>query len=138
MLLIARTIGYEPVIDQTMQMMFGPAFLNSPNNERAIERWRGIITSNSRTGIYRAGQAIFRRPNVLPLLGAIRTPTLLMTGADDMPTPVEAARRARQAIPNAELTVIPAAGHSSPVEQPDTVTERLASFIAAHAAVPAS
>jgi pimeloyl-ACP methyl ester carboxylesterase len=138
MLLIARTIGYEPVIDRTLQMMFGPAFLNNPNNEQAIERWRGIATSNSRVGVYRAGQAIFQRPNVLPLLGAIRTPTLLMTGSDDTPTPVDAARRAQQAIPKAELTVIPAAGHSSPIERPEAVTERLESFIAAHTAVPAS
>ena len=138
MLLVARTIGYEPVIDRTMQMMFGPAFLNNPENEQAIKRWRGIITSNSRIGVYRAGQAIFRRPNVLPLLGTIRTPTLLMTGADDLPTPVDAARRAQQAIPNAELTVIPAAGHSSPVECPDAVTKRLESFLAAHTAVSAA
>jgi pimeloyl-ACP methyl ester carboxylesterase len=118
--------------------MFGPAFLNNPNNEQAIERWRGIATSNSRVGVYRAGQAIFRRPNVLPLLGAVRTPTLLMTGADDTPTPVDAARRAQQAIPEAELTVIPAAGHSSPIERPEAVTGRLDAFITAHTAVPAS
>ena len=138
MLLVARTIGYEPVIDRTMRMMFGPAFLSNPDNERLIKRWRGIITSNSRVGVYRVGQAIFRRPNVLPLLGAVRTPTLLMTGADDMPTPVETARRAQQAIPDAELAIIPAAGHSSPIEQPEAVTKRLTSFLAAHAAVPAS
>lgn len=138
MLLIARTIGYGPVIDRTMQLMFGPAFLNNPDNERTIERWRGIMTSNNQTGVYRAGTAIFRRPNVLPLLGAIRTPTLLMTGADDIPTPIEAARKAQRAIPNAEMTVIPAAGHSSPVEHPEAVTQALDTFVTAHSAASVS
>lgn len=138
MLLTARYIGYEPVIDRTMRLLFGPAFLNNPDNERAIKRWRGIMTSNDREGIYRAGKAIFRRPNVLPLLGAVRTPTLLMTGADDIPTPVEAARAAQRAIPGAELAVIPAAGHSAPIERPHAVTTQIETFLAAHAAAPAS
>ena len=136
MLFVARYWGYAPVIDRAMQLMFGPAFLNDPANEREIERWRGIIASNDALGVYRAGQGIFRRPNVRPLLGAIRTPTLLVTGADDMVTPVEHARRTQQAIPKAELRILPATGHTAPVERPEAVTDALTTFITAHATAP--
>lgn len=138
MLFIARYLGYERVIDRTMALMFGPAFRNNPANERAVERWRGIIASNDPRGIYRAGQGIFQRPNVLPLLGAATVPTLLLTGADDVVTPVDAARATQQALARAELRVLPAAGHTAPVERPDAVTAALERFLAAPAAVPAS
>jgi pimeloyl-ACP methyl ester carboxylesterase len=44
------------------------------------------------------------------------------------------ARRAQQAIPDAELAVIPAAGHTAPVENPEAVTNALDAFITAHSA----
>lgn len=137
MLMIARYIGYVPVIDRAMPLLFGPAFLNDPAHEKEVERWKGIIMSNDRVGVYRAGHGIFDgRPSLLPQLGAIQTPTLLLAGADDVSIPVEKTRLAHERLPNAELLVVPAAGHSSPVERPEAVTQALARFIAAHAAVP--
>lgn len=136
MLFIARYVGYGPVVDRALSLLFGPAFLNDPDNEQEIERWKGIIMSNDRVGVYRAGHGIFNRPSLLPQLGAIETPTLLLTGADDVSTPVEKARLAHERLPNSKLLVIPAAGHSSPVERPDAVTQALERFIAEHAAVP--
>lgn len=137
MLFIARYIGYAPVIDRVMSLSFGPAFLNDPENEQKVERWKGIIMSNDPVGVYRAGHGIFRRSNVLPQLGAAETPTLLVTGADDIPTPVEQARRTHERLPQSELTVIPASGHSSPIERPDAVTQAIERFITERAPVPA-
>lgn len=137
MLLTARLLGYRPVISRTLEMLFGPAFLNHPDKQDEIERWKGIIMSNDRTGIYRAGMGIFHRPNALPQLGAVETPALLLTGADDIPTPVENAKKAHAKLPNSELTIIPAAGHSSAIERPRAVTEALETFIGKHSAVPA-
>ena len=137
MLTVARWLGYAPVIDRTLQMLFGPAFLNNPETQQEVERWKGILQSNDRTGIYRAGMGIFHRPDALPQLGAVQTPTLLLTGADDIPTPVEKARKAHDKLPNSELVVLPAAGHSSAMERPDAVNEALIRFIGAHSSVPA-
>jgi pimeloyl-ACP methyl ester carboxylesterase len=136
MLFTARYVGYDWVLDQVMQRMFGPAFLDDPANARERERWRGIIASNDPRGVYRAGTGIFRRPTVLPLLGAIQTPTLLVAGADDVVAPVTHVRRAQQALPDAELAILPAAGHTAPVESPEAVTNALDAFITAHSATP--
>lgn len=138
MLITARFLGYRPVIDRVLPLFFGPAFLNDPDKQHERERWMGILQSNDREGVYRAGLGIFRRPNALPQLGAVRTPTLLLTGADDVPTPVEKARKAHEVLPNSELVVVPAAGHSSPIEQPEAVTDALRRFLHEHAAVPAT
>lgn len=137
MLFTARYVGYGPVIDRALPMLFGPAFLNDPARQDDIERWKGIIMSNDRVGIYRAGQGIFRRPSVLPLLGAVQHPTLLLAGADDVSTPAEAMRTAHDRIPGSEFVVLPATGHSSPIEQPDAVNDTLRRFIGQHSAVPA-
>ena len=137
MLLIARYIGYTPLMSRVMPLLFGPAFLKNPENKQETERWEGIIMSNDRLGVYRAGHGIFHRPSVLPQLGAVQTPTLLLTGADDLPTPVEKARLAHERLAESELAVIPAAGHSSPIERPDAVTAALERFLAKHSAVPA-
>ena len=137
MLVAARFLGYEVVMDRVLPLFFGPAFLNDPEKRQEVKRWKGIIMSNDRVGVYRAGMGIFHRPDALPQLGAVQTPTLLLTGADDIPTPVEKARLAQAQIPDAELKIIPAAGHSSVVERPEVVTPHIASFIDAHAAVPA-
>lgn len=136
MLLAARFLGFEVVMDRVLPLFFGPAFLNNPDTRHEVERWKGIIMSNDRVGVYRAGMGIFHRPDALPQLGAAQTPTRLITGADDIPTPVEKARLAQAQIPGAELTIIPAAGHSSVVERPEVVTPHIASFIDAHARAP--
>lgn len=137
MLFIARYVGYAPLIDRVMALSFSPAFLNNPENEREIERWKGIIMSNDPVGVYRAGRGIFRRPSVLPHLGAAETPTFLLTGVDDIPAPVEKMRRAHERLPNAEHALLPATGHASPIERPDAVTHAIEHFITAHSAVPA-
>lgn len=136
MLTTARLFGYTPVISRTMELLFGPAFLNNPENQNEVQRWKGIIMSNDRTGVYRAGVGIFHRPNVLPQLGAVQTPTLLLTGTNDIPTPPEKAQKAHEKLPHSELTIIPAAGHSSAIERPYAVTEALQQFIGTHTAVP--
>lgn len=54
------------------------------------------------------------------LLATIQVPTLLLWGAHDQRSPLSVAEHFRRAIPRAELTVIPSAGHVSNMEQPNT------------------
>lgn len=65
------------------------------------------------------------------LLPTIRVPTLLLWGEGDQRSPIEVAERFRDAIPNAELQIIPAAGHVSNMEQPDAFTAHVRRFLAA-------
>jgi pimeloyl-ACP methyl ester carboxylesterase len=63
------------------------------------------------------------------LLPTIRVPTLLLWGEGDQRSPIEVAERFRDAIPNAELQIIPAAGHVSNMDQPDLFTSHVRRFL---------
>ena len=58
-------------------------------------------------------------------VSAIRTPTLVIAGADDVATPPEDGRFLAGSIPGAELTVLPGCSHLANVEQPDLFTRAL-------------
>jgi pimeloyl-ACP methyl ester carboxylesterase len=57
-------------------------------------------------------------------------PTLVIVGADDVPTPVDKAKRIAARIPGARLEIVPEAGHSSTVEQPAAISALLEEFLA--------
>jgi 3-oxoadipate enol-lactonase len=56
-------------------------------------------------------------------LGAIRAPTLLITGADDLVTRPEHARLICGSISESRLVVIPQAAHLANIEQPVAVIQ---------------
>ncbi len=69
------------------------------------------------------------RPDSRPGLGAIPCPTLILVGDSDELTPPERAAEIADGIEGARLVVIPASGHSSPLEQPAAVTRELLQFL---------
>jgi pimeloyl-ACP methyl ester carboxylesterase len=57
------------------------------------------------------------------------TPTVVLAGTHDRLTPVPMARRIVDALPSAQLTVFPGAGHMLPVERVEGVAARLAVLV---------
>ena len=57
-------------------------------------------------------------------IGAIRAPTLVISGSEDPAAPPDHGRRIVEAIPGARLLIVPAA-HLANLEAPDRVTEAL-------------
>jgi 3-oxoadipate enol-lactonase len=53
-----------------------------------------------------------------------------VAGAEDVATPVAMSEEIADAIPGAELRVIEAAGHLSPIEQPEAFNRVLTDFLA--------
>jgi pimeloyl-ACP methyl ester carboxylesterase len=76
----------------------------------------------------RFGRGILERAGVSDQLERIGVSTLVIVGQEDVPTPVREERIAR-GIPDAQLEVIPRAGHVCTVEQPDAVNEVLVRFL---------
>lgn len=64
-------------------------------------------------------------------LGAIRVPTLVIAGAEDVATPPADAASLAGSIPGAKLAVLPGAGHLANVEQPELFTEALLGHLTA-------
>ncbi|MBN0046989.1 alpha/beta hydrolase [Streptomyces actuosus] len=66
------------------------------------------------------------------LLPRIEVPTLLLWGEHDARSPLSVARAFREAIPHAELAVIPGAGHISNLEAPELFQQTIRTFCHAH------
>jgi pimeloyl-ACP methyl ester carboxylesterase len=75
-----------------------------------------------------AGAASLRNLAYLPRLGAIKTPTLLMVGKQDEPTPA-AMRTMSEAMPDVRYHIIDNAAHLVPVEQPAAVFGHIETFL---------
>ncbi len=67
--------------------------------------------------------------NVMEQLPRIKTPTLLICGAEDKMTPVKYSEFLREGIPGAELQIVENAGHLVMLERPDLVADMLKQFV---------
>lgn len=128
---VARWFGLGVVASRVMPIMFGRKFLSDP--ARATERaeYRRWLGTNHRIGITRAVRGVIERQPILQELGRVRAPTLVLVGDQDVATVPERAETIRDAIAGARLEIIPGAGHSSPMEEPEAVTAALQRFLTA-------
>lgn len=81
------------------------------------------------SGIVGALHALRERPDSTPLLPRIQIPVLVVAGDDDQIAPAEGMKQMAEAIPGAEFTLISAAGHLAPLEQPRDVNGAVAAFL---------
>jgi pimeloyl-ACP methyl ester carboxylesterase len=95
-----------------------------------VDRFVRAASGFSREGTARASLAVVvHRKDILPQLGAIRVPTLVLCGREDRATAPVHSERIAQAIPGAKLVWIEGAGHLSALEKPREVTEHLVNFV---------
>ncbi|HWE27633.1 MAG TPA: alpha/beta hydrolase [Polyangia bacterium] len=133
MALIARALGVRPLVGAVMKIMFGRAFLDDGARAPLREKMRGELLALDPPRLDAALDAVIRRRPVSDELGRIATPTQVLHGEDDRAIVLDRGRKTAQAIAGARLVVIPRAGHTSSVEEPDAITRELAAFFAAHA-----
>lgn len=89
--------------------------LLAPNNyehdDKLVAFVREMIDSASVNGIVGALAAMKERPDSKPLLPEIDVPTLVIHGEEDEIVPLAEAEQMCEAIPDADLVVVPNAGH---------------------------
>ena len=73
--------------------------------------------------------AIMGRIDSRPGLAAIRVPTLVICGAEDLLTPPALAEEIAAGIPGADLLVVPHAGHLTPLEAPEAVNRAMIEWL---------
>ncbi|WP_019134854.1 alpha/beta fold hydrolase [Cellulomonas massiliensis] len=86
-----------------------------------LERVAGWVEEQAPASVAWAQRAMAARPDRTDVLAAWDGPVAVVVGDEDTVTPVDAARHMADAAPQAQLVVVPRAGHLSAVEQPDAV-----------------
>lgn len=121
-------VGWRPVIGRVMPILFYEVFLEDPNRQEEVKKWRSIITGHNVKAVTAFGKAIFARDSVTSQLSNIKTPTVIIVGKHDVATPSAYAQTMADRIHDTHLRVIPDAGHSSPVEKPRAVVDAMRAF----------
>ncbi|HEX8951351.1 MAG TPA: alpha/beta fold hydrolase [Polyangia bacterium] len=130
--LVARALGFGPVVGAVMRIMFGATFLRDPARAELRARMRDELVALDVARVEAALAAVVRRRPILPELSRITTPTLVLHGDEDRAIVMPRAAEMARAIRGARLVIIPRAGHTSSVEAPEAVTRELAAFLEAH------
>ncbi|MBN1932694.1 MAG: alpha/beta fold hydrolase [Desulfobacterales bacterium] len=126
---IARWFGLKLVADRVMKIIFSKKFLSDPARAKIRQQWRDQIIANDRIGITRAVKGVIRREGVYHRIGEITAPTLIIVGDQDVATVPEKAMRIHDRIQGSKMVMIPGAGHTSTVEEPEAVNNALEEFL---------
>jgi 3-oxoadipate enol-lactonase len=116
--------GSAVVANPMSEKLFGP---DAPRELR--ERWRAIMAEQRPESIAAALYAMAARGGYQDVLHSIYCPALIVVGEHDAITPPSDSELMHRAILPSTLRVIPAAGHMTPVEQPQAFAAALHEFI---------
>jgi 3-oxoadipate enol-lactonase len=122
----ARAEGTGAMAEATLGRWFTPSFRAA--HPEIMARIAALIAATPVAGYVGCGEAI-RRLDITDRLPAIRTPTLVVVGADDPGTPPAASEVIAKAIPGARLEVIASASHLSCIEQPEIFNRLVTNFL---------
>ena len=90
---------------------------------------RRLIKQQSPEAIRGAVLRMMQRPDSLAVVKALKVPTLILVGDEDVLTPVEDSRKLLAEHPKAELVVLPQTGHLANLEQPEAFNAVLRAFL---------
>lgn len=125
---LVKCFGVKAVTKQVMPIMFGKSFLADPIRRAEREHWQTRLASNKKS-ITRSTDAVIHRDAVLDEITKITCPTLILVGDEDVATPLARAQEIAARIPQAELTIIEHAGHSTVIEQPEQCNQAIELFL---------
>lgn len=123
---IARDDGIEALIDAWLPPMVAPRRLSEEalmEPMREMCRRAGVATFEAQI------KALLGRPEQESLLPQIACPTLVLTGALDTWSPPAQHETIAAAIQNADLVVVPGAGHMIQREAPEAVNDAISAWL---------
>ncbi len=125
---LSTSQGALTAVDKILDWSFSP---NVPRSLVDAVRKAMLATRPSvLAGDFRACDAV----DLTGDLAGIDLPTLVLVGSGDQMTPLKFSEELAAGIPEAELQIIPQAGHMLPLEDPDLVEEKLRRFLERNAA----
>ena len=130
--LLTRLLGPGRLAGEVMKVMFAKSFLTDPARAALRKEMREALGANGLQGSLRATDGVLtRRPVESAELAKIRCPTLVLSGAEDAAVSPARSRRTAEQIAGARLVLIPRAGHTSALEEPEAVNAALGELWAA-------
>lgn len=125
---VFRVAGVVPSIDAVVRRkMFSDGFM--ARSPEVVEAFSARVRAASREGLFQATQAVALRGDLLPLLGDVRVPTVVIVGEEDRAAPPFRAERIAARVPGAEVEKLRGTGHLSAVEQPELVNLAVRAFL---------
>jgi 3-oxoadipate enol-lactonase len=120
---LVKVVGTAPFTGIAVKELFGRTIRGSQEQvKRAVlESWTNKLRRRPKYIAHSILAVMNRTEFSAQELAAIRCPTLVIAGEDDTAQPPANQEKLAAAIPNARLVRVPGAGHSSSLEQPQTV-----------------
>ena len=123
---LVRAHGIEAIVESSIERWFTPEF--RAENQQVISNVKSIIRRMS-PDAYCCNAAALQRLDYVRYLGAIKVPSLFMTGEQDNGAPPAIVREMQVATPFSRYREIARASHISAMEQPDIFTQAIVDFI---------
>jgi 3-oxoadipate enol-lactonase len=115
------------MIETMVPRLFGKTTLEK--HPQRVEAMLAVMERTSPVGIAGALRGMATRTDRRGDLKRITVPTLVLVGEDDVVSPPAEARELTAAIPDAQMEVIPAAGHLAPYENPAAANLAILRFL---------
>ena len=123
---VYRNEGYEAYFLRLLKDLYYPDWIEAHLD--FADHLREQLRHQRLEGALKWGQAIGRF-DVRPQLSKLTVPTLAVQGMDDRVVDPSHGRLLRQAIPGAELRLLPSTGHMVPVERPRELAEAISTWV---------
>ena len=125
---LVKLVGPGPFTPIAVKELFGRTTRRNPAQRAMLKEWTGKLRARPRN-IAHSLLAVMNRLDFTSELGAVRCPTLVIAGEDDSAQPPQNSAGLVAGIRDARLVRIPAAGHSSSLEQPDAVIAAMSDIL---------
>jgi len=117
-------------IEQMLPRLLSPATMSSRPD--IVEQAMQTMRQCSAVGMAAMQLGMAERVDSRPTLDEIDVPTLVLGGEDDAPSPVSELEAMARGIRDAELKIVPRAGHFAAFEQPEEVGRLMRDFLERH------
>lgn len=128
---MAELLDAEPdapvLLEKVLPTLIGETTVRS--RVLAHGRVRGFVQSAPAYAAAWAQRAMAARPDSFEALRTVDVPALVVVGDEDDISPVSEAEAMVEALPDAELAVLPQSGHLTPLEVPEAFNEAVARFL---------
>jgi pimeloyl-ACP methyl ester carboxylesterase len=125
--IMERDQSTDPLVEMVLPKLLGAT--TAATRPEVAEQVLGWVRDAPPASAAWAQRAMAARPDSMQTLRAMGVPAVVLVGGEDVLSPTPDAEAMAAALPDAELVVLPAVGHLSPVEAPEDVGTALRALV---------